>query len=73
MAVRSSQLGDPQRREVGYQVEVAVAEFPVGIAVAGDRLHLHVDGEQVVAGMGADRVGVIEEEPGVEALAEQRP
>ena len=43
----------PQRGEVGHEVDVAVAELPAGELVAGHRLHLHVDGEQVVAAVRA--------------------
>ena len=54
---------------VGGHVEVAVAELPVGVLVAGDGVHLHVDGEEVVAGVGAGGRDLVEEEAGVEALA----
>ena len=43
----------PQRAEVGLHLEVAVAGLPRGHRVAVDRVHLDVDGEQVVAGLGA--------------------
>ena len=56
---------------VGDEVEVAVAEFPVGELVAGDGVHFGVGGEQVVAGVGAVAGDVVEEEPGVEALAHE--
>ena len=62
---------DAQRRQVGHQVDVAVAELPVGELVARHRLHLHVDGEQVVAGVAAVRRDLVEEHLGVEALAHQ--
>ena len=39
----------PQRVEVGRHHEVAVAALPRGHRVAVDRVHLDVDGEQVVA------------------------
>ena len=61
----------PQRLHVRHEVEVAVAELPVGELVAGHRLHLHVDGEQIVAGMRAMLGDVFHEEFGVEALAEE--
>ena len=44
-----------QGGEVGDEVEVAVAALPVGVGVALDRFHLHVDGEQVVAGVASGR------------------
>jgi hypothetical protein len=63
--------GDAQRGEVDHHVHVAVAELPVGERVAGDRLHLHVDGEQVVAGVAAVLGDLLDEHLGVEALAHQ--
>ncbi len=45
--------GVPQRAQVGHEVKVAVTLLPVGKFVARDRLHLHVDGEQVIAGVRA--------------------
>ena len=41
----------PDRGEVGPQREVAVAEVPVREAVAGQRRHVGVDREEVVAGV----------------------
>jgi len=63
--------GEAEGGEVGEEVEVAVAEFPVGEAVAGDGLHFGVGGEEVVAGVGAMGGDVIEEEGGVEAFAHE--
>ena len=60
-----------QGREVRDHVEVAVAELPIGEFVAGDGLHLHVDGEQVIAAVGAVPGGALEEEVGIEALAHE--
>ena len=59
-----------KRCEVGRQMDVAVSELPVGEVVAGDRLHLHIDGIEVVAGVGAAR-NVGKEKGGVEALAHE--
>jgi hypothetical protein len=42
---------ESQRCEIGEQREVAVAGFPVREPVAGQRCHLDVDGEEVVAGV----------------------
>src|SRR5207253_7671048 len=53
------------------QVEVTVAELPAGEFVAGGRIHLHVDGEEVVAGMRPMLGDVVDEHLGVEALAQQ--
>ena len=61
----------PQRLHLRRQVDVAVPLLPAGEGVPGDRLHLHIDGQQVVAGVGAAIGDLVEEELGVEALAEQ--
>lgn len=52
-------------------MEVAVTEFPVRIGVAGDRLHLHVGGEEIVAAVGAVFGNLFEEEAGVDALPKE--
>ena len=52
-AVPSLPRERPQRVEVGLHLEVAVAALPRRHRVAVDRVHLDVDGEQVVAGLGA--------------------
>ena len=58
--------------DVGLHDEIAIALGPVGGLVAGHRLHIDVVGEQVVAAMRLlDRA--IEEELGLEALADQPP
>ena len=44
-----------KRPQVRREVHVPVAEIPVGKFVPWDGLHLHVHGEQVVAGMGPAR------------------
>jgi hypothetical protein len=49
-------------------MEVAVAQLPIGELVAGNRLHLHVDREQVVTAMGPAGGGDLYEEAGVEPL-----
>ena len=64
-------VGGAQGGEVGNQVHVAVAELPVGEVVAGDRLHLHVGGEQVVAPVRAVGRHLVEEHAGVVALAHE--
>ena len=61
----------PQRREVGPQHEVAVAVLPARDRVAGDRIHLHVEREQVVAALDPVLGDVLEEELAVHALAHQ--
>ena len=61
----------PQRVEVGLHLEVAVAALPRGHRVAVDRVHLHVDGEQVVACLGAVGDDVLDEVVGVQPLALQ--
>ena len=60
-----------ERRHVGHEMEVAVAQFPARVVVAVDGFHLHVDGQQVVAGVGAVAERLVEEEPRVETLAQQ--
>jgi hypothetical protein len=52
-------------------VHVAVAELPVGEGVARHRLHLHVDGEEIVAGVAARACDLVHEHLGVEALAHE--
>ena len=61
----------PQRREVGAEHEVAVAALPARHRVAVDRVHLDVDGEQVVARLGGVRHHLVEEVGGGAALALQ--
>ncbi len=58
-----------QGGQVGDKMEIAVAPLPVGVAVAGHRLHLHVDGQQVIAAVGAVADGIVDEEAGVESFA----
>jgi hypothetical protein len=50
-----------QRVEIRPHDEVPVAALPGGHLVALDRLHVDVDGEQVVAGLGVALGDVIEE------------
>ena len=63
--------GDAQRREVRHAMEVAVALLPVGEGVAGDDVHLHVDGEQIVAGVHPLLGDAVEKEAPGDAFAEQ--
>ena len=60
-----------QRPEVGHEPEVAVAAFPTGDLIAGHRIHLHLEGEQVVAPLDTVVDDLVEEVLGVDALAEQ--
>ncbi len=64
---------DPaQRGHVGRDREVAVALFPARDLVPGDRVHLHLEREQVVAALdGVLGLHLLHEELGVEPLAEQ--
>ena len=57
--------------EVGLHHEVAVAAFPRGHLVARDGVHVDVDGEQVVAALGAVLHHVVEEVRGGQPLALQ--
>ena len=62
----------PQRREIRLHREVPVAALPARDLVAGNRVHLHVEREQVVAAL--DRVLVrhlLAEELRVEALSHE--
>jgi len=53
---------------IGHHVEIAVAEFPIGILESGNGRHLHVNGEQVVTGMCPLRTDVADKERCVETL-----
>ena len=71
---RAVEPGDPaQRRHVGGDREVAVAVLPVGHLVAGDRIHLHVEGEQVVAALDPLLDHLVEEVLDLDPLPEQPP
>ena len=59
--------------EVGVHGEVAVAAVPGGHRVAVDGVHLGVDGEEVVAALGAVLEDLVEEEAGGEPLALEPP
>src|SRR4029077_3780775 len=64
----------PQRRQIGRELEVAVAAFPRGELVTRYGIHLHVEGEQIVAPLRPVSVlDLLEEEVAMEALAEQAP
>ena len=60
-----------QGREVGLHLEVAVAALPRGHLVPTDRVHVDVDGEQVVAPLGPVLEHLVEEMGGGQALALQ--
>jgi hypothetical protein len=61
-----------KRRHVRHEPEVPVAAFPARDLVAGLRVHLHVEGEQVVAALDAVLGHVrLEEELPHQALAHQ--
>ncbi|MGC0346016.1 hypothetical protein RKD34_001596 [Streptomyces sp. SAI-218] len=62
-----------QGAEVGVHGEVAVAAVPGGHRVAVDGVHLGVDGEEVVAALGAVVEYLVEEEAGGEPLALEPP
>ena len=70
---RSLEPWDPtQRREIGTDIEIAVPLVPARERVAGHRIHLHLEREQVVAPFDAViRIVLVEEELGVEALPHQ--
>ena len=60
-----------QRGQIGLEHEVAVARLPAGKREARQRGHLHVDGEQVVARLGAVSSDLVDEGLGIEPLALQ--
>ena len=51
-------------------MEIAVPAFPTRHPVAGNRFHVHIDGEQVVAGVRAVFGGAFQEETRIQTLAE---
>ena len=62
----------PQRGHVGDHPEVAVAGLPARVVVAGQRLHLHVDRQQVQAGVQSlVPEDLLQEEVGQHALAHE--
>ncbi len=61
----------PQRRHVRGDPEVPVAVLPVRHLVAGQRLHVHVEREQVVAALHPVPDHLVEEVLDLDALAEQ--
>ena len=63
----------PQRRQVGAEHEVAVPGLPGGHGEALHRVHLHVDGEQVVAPLGPVAGHLVDEEGRVQSLPRSRP
>ncbi len=65
--------GVPQGAHVGHGVQVAVARLPAREGVAGRGVHLHVAGQQVVAGVHAVGGDLVQEEAAVDALADQAP
>ncbi len=60
-----------ERGQVGSEMKVAVAFLPVREVVARNRLHLHVDGQQIVAGVGPRLDDLRDEVFGLEAFAHQ--
>ena len=60
---------DPQGVEIGSEREVAVAALPRREVVAGDRVHLDVDAEEVGARLGSVVEDVFEEVDRAAALA----
>ena len=60
----------PQGGHVRAQHIVAIALFPAGGFIAGNGVHLHIDGEEIVAAMGFF-MSAIAEKGGVKAFAHQ--
>jgi len=63
----------PDRGQVELEHHVAVPGLPRRDLVPVDGVHLHVDGQQVVAALGAVPEDGVEEEPSVDELALQTP
>jgi hypothetical protein len=64
----------PQCAEVGLEAEVAVPALPARHRVARDGVHLHLEGEEVVAAFDlVTGVELLQEEVRMEALAHQAP
>ena len=61
----------PQRVQIGRQMEVAVAQFPVGKFITGRRFHFHIGGEQVITGVRAGPRRLGQKEFGIKAFAQQ--
>ncbi|MNT25860.1 hypothetical protein D3C72_1614040 [compost metagenome] len=61
-----------QGTHVGFQDEIAVALVPARRGIARHRLHVDVVGQQVVATVGF-LMAAVDEELGLEALANQSP
>ena len=62
-----------ERRQIRTHREIPVATLPRGHRIALDGVHLDVDGEQVVAPLGAVLDDLLEEMAGGEALSLQAP
>jgi hypothetical protein len=76
VADHERRLVDPrdeaERRQVRHHLEVAVARLPAGVLVPGERLHLHVDREEVQARVQAlFAEDLLEEEVGEDPLAHE--
>lgn len=68
----SRQPGDPaQRIQVRHGAHVAVARLPTGEAIAGNGVHLHVAGEEIVADVRSSVGDVLQKEMAGHALAHQ--
>ena len=61
----------PQRFQIGREMEIAVATLPIGEAITGDGLHLHVGGQEIIAGVRALSRGLGDKVLGVQSLAQQ--
>ena len=66
-------VDNTQGIEVRHEVEITVAFLPVGEFIPSNRLHLHVDGQQISAGMGPAVDRVVQKEIGVHPFAEKTP
>jgi hypothetical protein len=65
-------LCQAQRREVGDEIEIAVAGLPAGHLVARHGIHLHVERQQVVAAFGRlSLIGGLDEILRIDPLAHE--
>ena len=52
-------------------MKIAITHLPIGKAIAGNRLHFHIGGEQIVASVSAEAGSLVQKHLGRETLAGQ--
>ena len=60
-----------QRRKVGNEVEIAVAQFPIGKTIARHGVHFHVGSEQIVTAVRPRLIYAFHKKFGIKTLAHQ--